>query len=156
MLERHDLLVAHPLAQKPRAVAVAAMELDVRAAIRQPDDGVRIGQDLRHRLVVDVVLRLHQARIEILFDDEVEEGVDHALALLLGDLADGLALQPLVLLQHRGLDPHVVVPMAGIAGGRDRDLVLDHLIMQLLPGRRVAVGPQLFLIRGEQDRMPGR
>ena len=71
------------------------------AAIRQPEDRVGIGQDLRHRLVVDVVLGLQEAGVEFLLDDEVEEGVDDALALLLGDLADGLALQPLVLLEHR-------------------------------------------------------
>jgi len=146
VFERHDLLLAHPFGQEPRAVPVAAMELDMRSAVRQPDDGVRVCEDLGHRFVVDIVLGLHQAGIEVLFHDEVEEGVDDALALLLGDLADRLALQPLVLFQHWGLDPHVVVPATRVAGGRDLDLVFDHLVMQLLPDRRVGIGLELFLV----------
>ena len=45
LLQRHRLLLAHPLAEQPRRVAVAAVELHVRAAVAQPDERVRIGQD---------------------------------------------------------------------------------------------------------------
>ena len=60
----------------------------MRAAVAEPDHRVRVSQDLFQRLVVDVVLGLQEAGLELLLDDQVEERVDHALALLLGDLAD--------------------------------------------------------------------
>src|SRR2546430_11837021 len=40
------------------------------------------------------------------------------------------ALPILVLLQRRGFDPHVVVPLARVAGGRDLDRVLDDFVVQ--------------------------
>ena len=43
---------------------------------------------LLHRLVVDVVLGLQEAGLQLLLDHQIEERVDHALALQLGDLAD--------------------------------------------------------------------
>ena len=103
--QRHDLLLAHPFAQQPRAEAEAALELHVRAAIRQTDDRVRVVQDLRDRLVIDVVLAVQERGLQILLDDEIEERVDDALALCLGDLADRHAHETLVLRQHRRAGP---------------------------------------------------
>ncbi len=42
--------------------------------------------------------------------------------------------------------------------GRPRDLYrpFDHLIVQLLPHRRIAVGPLFFIVRGQEDGMPRR
>ena len=50
--------------------------------------------------------------IQLLLDHQIQEGVDDALALLFGDLADGFALQPLIFFQHRLPHPDVVVPVA--------------------------------------------
>ena len=154
--QRHDVLLAHPLAQQAGAEAEAALELHVRAAVRQADDRVRIVQDLRDRFVIDVVLAVQERGVEILLDDEIEEGVDDALALHLGDLADGLAHQALVLRQHRMLHRHVVPPGAADPRRHRVDLELDRLGVQLLADLGIAVGAQFFVVRGEQDRMPGR
>ena len=70
--------------------------------------------------------------------------------------AIGLADHPLVLFEHRLLDPDVVVPLARDRAAGDLDLPLDHLLVQLLPDRRVGIGAQLLLVRREQDRVPGR
>jgi hypothetical protein len=66
-----------------------------------------------------VSLSHHEAGVQILLDEEIEEGVDDALALSHRDLADGFAFEVLILLEHRGLDPHVVEPPAGMAGRGD-------------------------------------
>ena len=114
-----------------------------------------MGQDLGQRLVVDVVLGLQEAGFELLLDHQVEERVDHPLALLLGDLADRLELHPLVLFEHRLVDPDVVPP-----GLRDADravrLVDDRFLVQLGADLGVGVEPQLLLVRHQQDRVPGR
>jgi hypothetical protein len=60
----------------------------MRAAVAEPDHRVGVGQDLLQRLVVDIVLGLQETRLQLLLDNQVEERVDDALALLLGDLAD--------------------------------------------------------------------
>ena len=90
----------------------------MRAAIRKADDCVWIGQDLRHGVVVDIVLAVQPFGVEMLLDGEVEEAVDDALLLRRGDLADRLALEPLVLRQHRALQHHVVPPGAADADRR--------------------------------------
>ncbi len=126
----------------------------MRAAVAEPDDGVGMGQDLGQRLVVDIVLGLQEAGFELFLDDEVEEGVDHALLLLLGDLADRLELHPLVLRQLGLVDPHVVPPGLRKADRAVR-LVDDRLVMQLGADFGVGVEPQLLLVRHQEDRVPG-
>src|SRR5262249_3818729 len=64
VLHRHDLLLAHPVAEKARGVADVGMELHVRAAVGQPDDRVRRAEDLRHRLGVHVDLAKAAARLD--------------------------------------------------------------------------------------------
>ena len=119
----------------------------MRSAIGQPDDGIRVGQDLRHRVVVDVDFRLDEAGVQVFLDDQIEEGVDDPFALLLGDLADRLAFQAPVLLQDWSVDPHVVIPSAGVSGGgKFSPLVLDDFVMQLAPDRGIAVGPQFLFV----------
>ena len=58
----------------------------MRAAVAEPDHRVGMGQDLLQSLVVDIVLGLQETGFELFLDDKIEEGVDHPLALLLGDL----------------------------------------------------------------------
>ena len=110
-----------------------------------------------HRLVVDVVLGLQEAGLQLLLDHQVEERVDHALILHLGDLADGLELQRLVLLQRRFVHPHVVPPGLGEPdSARDRHRPFHRLGVQLVAHLRVGIGAHLLLIGRDQDRMPGR
>src|SRR5277367_217206 len=52
--KRHDLLLAHPLAQEPGAEPKSTLELNMCTTIRQADDRVRVIQYLRHRLIIDV------------------------------------------------------------------------------------------------------
>ena len=81
--------------------------------------------------------------------------VDDALALRLGDLAEGLALVLLVLRQDRGLQHHVVPPGRADADRR-ADLELDRLVVELFAHLRVGIGLQLLLGRGQADRVPDR
>src|SRR5204862_8093855 len=90
LFERHDSLLAYPLRQEAGREAIAALELDMRAAIRQADYGIRIGQDLGDRRIIDIVLAMQELGVEVLLDREIEERVDYALVLRLGDLADGV------------------------------------------------------------------
>src|SRR5436190_16479855 len=46
LLQAHHLLLAHPLAEQLGDIAVAAVKLDMRAAVAEPDDRVGMGQDL--------------------------------------------------------------------------------------------------------------
>ena len=118
----------------------------MRTAIRQPNESVRVVQDLPHRLDIDIVLGLHEGRFELLLDDEVEERVDDALVLLLRDIGQGLADHPFVFLERRLLDPDVVVPVARDRAARDLDLPLDHFLVQFPPHFGVGIGAQFFII----------
>ena len=77
------------------------------------------------------------------------------LPCCLGDLADVLELHPLVLFEHRLVDPDVVPP-----GLRDADravgLVDDRFLVQLGADFRVGVGRSFSSSDVEQDRVPGR
>src|SRR5207245_2259860 len=73
---------------------------------------------LGDRLVVDIVLAVQPFGVEVFLDREVAQAIDDALALGLGDLAEGLALHPIVLFEHRGLHHHVVPPRAADADRR--------------------------------------
>src|SRR5579875_1239105 len=50
----------------------------------------------------------------------------------------------------------VIPPSAADAGRRRIELELDRFGMQLFADLRIAVGFELLLVGGEQDRMPGR
>jgi len=54
------------------AEAEAALELHMRAAVRQPDDRIRVNQDRRHRRFIEMDLAVQGPGLEVLLDNEVE------------------------------------------------------------------------------------
>src|SRR5882724_5419119 len=110
VLQRHDALLAHPVAEQTRAVAIAPVELHVGAAVGETDIGVGVVEDLRHGRLIDVRSPLQEHGIQMFLDRQIQEGVDDALALSLRHFTNRLALPALVLRQHRLTYPDVVVP----------------------------------------------
>ena len=129
------------------------MELHVGAAVGEPDHRVGAAEDLRHRLGIHVDLAEREDRREVLFDREVEEGVDGLLALGLRDVRDVLATEAAVLRELRLLHDHEVPALGERRIGRDRRVDLGP---ELRARRRIAVGAQLVLVRALEDRQPRR
>ena len=44
----------------------------MRAAVRQPDDRIRVNQDRRHRRFIEMDLAMQGPGLEVLLDNEVE------------------------------------------------------------------------------------
>src|SRR5438445_84299 len=75
VLERHDLLLTHPVAEQARGVAHVRVELHVSAAVGEPDHRVRAPEDLRDGLGVHVDLAQGEYGVQVLLDGQIEEGV---------------------------------------------------------------------------------
>src|ERR1700740_88035 len=74
--------VPPPMDEQPRGVAHVRVELYVRAAVGEPDHGVRAAEDLRHRLGVGVVLAEREERVQLFLHGQVEDSVGRSLAPL--------------------------------------------------------------------------
>src|SRR5437870_4693619 len=124
LFQRHHLLFAHPVTQQSGAVVIAVMRMRTRAAIAGPDHGIVRAEDLLLRLRIGAALDDLEQGVQVLVDGQVEEGIDRALALLLGDVLDALALERLVLLLGGQIDLHEVPAPVEIAARLPRRSVI--------------------------------
>src|SRR5712691_631753 len=92
VLQGHDALLAYPVAEQPRAVPIAPMELHMGTAIGEADIGVGVVENLGHRLLIHVRGAFQEDGIQMLLDYEIQEAVDNPLALGLRHFSDRFAL----------------------------------------------------------------
>ena len=152
MLERHDLLLPHPVPQQPGGVAHVRVELHVGAPVGESHHRVGTAEDLRDRLGVHVDLAEAEDRAEILLDREIEEDVERVLAALLRDRRDAPSPERAVLRPLGLLDDHQV---PALRERRVRAQRRFDLGPQLRARRRVAIGAQLLGVGALEDRQPG-
>ena len=165
LLERHDLLLAHPVPQQIGAVFMAVGRMRTRAAIARADHRVGRAEDLLLRRRIGVAIDADEEGLQILIQRQIEERIHHALALLLGDLRDALALEPAVPLVLGHEDLHQVpAPVEEAAratapvgaGPLLRDGALHRLGAQRLADLRIAERAHPLLVRQRHDLVPGR
>ena len=114
------------------------MELDVGPTVGEADIGVRVGENLRHRVLVDIRGAFQEHGLQLLLDRQIQEGVDDAFALRLRHFANRFALPRPILGQDGLAHPDIIVPPpAEIRAGQVSD-PLHHFLVQLLPHRRPA------------------
>ena len=152
-LQRERALLAYPLAEDDRAVAVARLENDVRACVREADDGVGAGDEPTHHAAVRAGLAVLHAGPEVLVQHEVEETVNDILALGLRHLRDAHALVCAVALLERAGDEYSL-PRDGQRAGRQA-LAVHGLGAELVAHRGVAEGGGFLLDRAEHHVAPG-
>ena len=99
------------------------------AAVGEADIGVRIGENLGHRRLIDIRGAFQEHRLQFLLDRQIQEGVDDALTLRLGHFPNRFPLPLLVLGQPRLAHPDIVVPPpAEVRAGQVRDPLDDFLV----------------------------
>ena len=130
----------------------------MRAGIAERDQHIRVGQVLRHPLDIDIELRQHEFDVEIVFQGQVEEGVEPVLAALPGDVADAaalIALQLRLLRLVHGDAPPIAAEPAGafqfVAEGVAERRVGIDLTLRLLG--LVGEHPAPALEGGEGERV---
>src|SRR5271165_4003167 len=165
LFERHRLLLAHPMPEQMRAVLLPVGGVRASAAVTGADHGVARAEDFLLRLRVAVAVDGDEASLQILVERQVEEGVHHALALILGDLGNALAFEVPVLPagrhEHLHQIPAPVEEAAGAAASVGHrpllgDAALDRLGGERLADPRVAEGAHALLVRQRHDLVPAR
>ena len=94
VLERHHVLVAHPVAEQVGREARVAQLADVRARVGETEQHGVLGEQPRDRVGIVVGEHARETRLEILLERHVEHEVEGRAPALLGDV-DHLATDEL-------------------------------------------------------------
>ena len=90
------LVIAHPAAEKRRAVAEASVVTHMRAGVGLADYHGGMLEDFTNRLGIALGRDMDEAGFEIFFQGQIEKGIETVFALPLGDIFHGLALVLLI------------------------------------------------------------
>src|SRR5579875_3499863 len=165
LFERHDLLLAHPIAQQLRAVVLSIGRVRPRAAVAGADHGIARAENCALRLRIVIAVDADELGLQILVERQVEKRIDRALALRAGDFFDAFALEhPVALvIGHENLHqipaPVEIAarPAAAVgAGTLLGDRAFDRLGAQRPADGRIAESLHALAIGPRHDRIPGR
>src|SRR5262245_42060070 len=85
LFQGHDAFFAYPVTQKMTTVPVVAVKLHMGTSVGQADVCIGVVKDLVHNLLIGAPLSQEDC-IEVFFHRKVQEGIDDASALRLGEL----------------------------------------------------------------------
>src|SRR5689334_11404120 len=88
-------MLADPGPEQKGRIARVAKHVDMRATVAQPDQEIRIVQNLLHAIDTMVERRQRKFDLQIVLQSEIEERIDAIFALRFGDVSDALSLQRL-------------------------------------------------------------
>src|SRR5262249_16613270 len=140
-------MLPYPDVQHRGGVSRITQEIDVRAAIGEPDQEAVVSHQTLNPGLVIVKQRTLIAGLEIVRDGKIEVGIYRLLALQLSDPLDGLATVGgqawVVDLQHRRLPPDMV-PLAAV-----------QFLTERFPELCLLVQGNLFCHRAVEGWLPG-
>ncbi len=142
VLQRHDLLLPHPVREQIRGVAIVGAENDVRTTVRLSDDRIWARQQRFHRRFIAVHFAPFEFGLQVFFQNEIEQRVEHVLVLFPRNLGNALSRELLVLRQRR-FEHELQIPTARkVAGKIGIHRRLDGLFVQF--GARLRIAESLF------------